>query len=89
MKKIAFMISILIAVIFGFGVGVGIKKTQTIFVDKQCINGECLSNKDAYYIEKGLDDIKYYVENIKKGNKSQDWLEYIKLKSEEIEELVK
>ena len=48
------MISIIIAVIFGFGVGVGIKKTETIFVHKQCINGECLSDEDAYYIEEGL-----------------------------------
>ena len=89
MKKIALMLSIIIAILFGFGVGVGIKKTETIFVHKQCINGECLSDEDAYYIEQGLDDIRYYVENIKEGNKSQDWLEYIKLKSEEIEELVK
>ncbi len=89
MKKIAFIIGILIAVIFSFAIGSFLGTRQTIFVHKQCINGECLSDEDAYYIEEGLDDIRYYVENIKQGNKSQDWLEYIKLKSEEIEELVK
>lgn len=86
MKKLIFLIGILLAIIFGFGFA---QKTETIFVEKQCENGQCLSDEHAYYIEEGLDDIRYYVENIRKGDKSQDWLEYIKLRSEEIEKLIK
>ncbi len=57
------MLSIIIAVIFGFGVGVGIKKTETIFVDKLgCPSGKCLVNDDIGSIVKHLDAINHIVE---------------------------
>jgi hypothetical protein len=63
MKKIMFMLSIIIAVIFGFGVGVGIKKTETIFVHKLgCPNGRCVVYDDISSIVKHLDAINHIVE---------------------------
>lgn len=68
-----------------------IKKEKVIFVHKnECKDGKCVSYKDAYLIEEGLDDINYYVERIEESIPIElPWLDYIKGRTEEIKETIK
>ena len=79
-RKLIFLVSILLATIFGFGIGVGIKKTRTIFVHKLC---------PAYYVQESLDDIRYYVENIEKKDTSHKWSKRITKRTREIDNIIK
>ncbi len=60
MKKIIATLCILTAFFAGICLTSLLKKEKVIFVHKQCDEGKCISFKDLYMIEEGLDDIRHY-----------------------------
>tara|TARA_R110002153_G_scaffold122010_5_gene267789 strand:- start:2044 stop:2292 length:249 start_codon:yes stop_codon:yes gene_type:complete len=60
MKKTIVIVCILTAFFTGICLTSLLKKEKVIFVHKQCDEGKCISFKDLYMIEEGLDDIRYY-----------------------------
>lgn len=63
MKKLIFLVSILIALIFGFGIGILLGTKETIFVHKLgCPNGKCVVNDDIGSILNNLEAINHIIE---------------------------
>ena len=89
MKKIVIALCILSAFFAGACLTSLLKKEKVIFVHKQCGEGNCISFKDLYMIEEGLDDINHYVDKINSGDITNAWLDRIVQRTKEINQIIK
>ncbi|MDC0338389.1 hypothetical protein OAN33_02510 [Flavobacteriales bacterium] len=82
MKKIVIALCILSAFFAGACLTSLLKKEKVIFVHKQCDEGKCISFKDLYMIEEGLDDIRHYTS-------MTGWEDKIVNRTREINQIIK